>query len=153
MTRRVPIQLAVLIGLDVNIEPAFTLMDRPVGQDIFTRMSFKKVATPLLIYVLAQLREVHRLPRDRLGVDQASQMIVEPSHDPVHLGCDQLGRTAHGVHQDQDLRGFLLREPFENFSFPPVLLAELLRRLPEALRALEYDGQPLGDKFEPLAVV
>ncbi|MCW2117690.1 MULTISPECIES: hypothetical protein [Bradyrhizobium] len=80
-------------------------------------------------------------------------MIVEPSDDAVHLGRDQLGRAAHSVHEDQDLCGFLLRESLEHFSFPPVLLAELLRRLPEALRALKYDGQPLGEEFESLAVV
>jgi glycine/D-amino acid oxidase-like deaminating enzyme len=55
-------------------------------------------------------REVERFPGDGFRVDQTGQMIVEPAHDPVQFGCDQFGRTAHGVHEDQYLRGLFLRE-------------------------------------------
>src|SRR5262245_7368957 len=78
-------------------------------------------------------------------------MIVEAIDEPVHHRRSEFGRAANGIHQDQDLRGFLEGDPLKDCRFPAVRSPELLRRVPgtggaaeDQRQTLRYEGQPLA---------
>ncbi len=75
----------VLVSFNISIETAFALVDCPIGHDVFARVTFNVVSTALTVDVFAQLSEVHRFPANRIGVDEARKMVVEPSDDTVEL--------------------------------------------------------------------
>lgn len=76
-------------------------------------------------------------------------MIVEPSDDAVEPRRYKLGWAPHGIHKDEDLRGFLFGEAFEDLGFARKIL-QLSRRGPKALRTVQDDGQAFGDKVQTL---
>ena len=81
---------------------------------------------------------------------QPGEVVVEPLDHDADPRRDQVSGTSHHVHQYQHLGRFLLRVARQHDGFADVRV-ELVRRLPESLRAGKHDRQTLADESKPLS--
>ena len=71
-------RFTILEGLYVDVELAFSPIDIPVREDVLTCEAIHVMRFAMILHILAQLRDVHGRPRDRLCIDQTCQVIVKP---------------------------------------------------------------------------
>ena len=150
--RIAPSQGARLPGLDVRMQNLLAQVQNRVGRDEFPGIPFQRVRPPLLVNVLAQLRDVDRPPGGSFSVDQPHQMFVGPAYDPTDQGSHATARAPNQVDEHKVLCDLLVRKGPEYACFPQHLLRQLARAARQTLSTSQDDLQACGQKRQALVV-